>query len=109
MNVSLRPNYFIFMEYLKTGGGSGGSSESPEPLLIRHWSTLLRQNDLQRQIYKFHLGIITCDLSVYTMGHSKVIVSNEKEKSISKLSSLLWLLGLNELSCEPYIYVSWST
>ena len=31
--VSLRPNYFIFMGYLRTGGGSGGSSEPPEPPL----------------------------------------------------------------------------
>ena len=33
--VSMRPNYFMFMGYLKTGGGGGdrgvGSSETPEP------------------------------------------------------------------------------
>ena len=31
--VSLRPNYFIFIGYLKTGGGVVGSSEPPEPTL----------------------------------------------------------------------------
>ena len=33
--VSLRPNYFIFIEYLKNGGGGaeGLSSEPSEPLL----------------------------------------------------------------------------
>ena len=32
--VSLRPNYFIFIGYLKTGGGEeGGSLEPPEPSL----------------------------------------------------------------------------
>ena len=28
--VSVRPNYFIFIGYLKTGGGEGGSSDPPE-------------------------------------------------------------------------------
>ena len=28
---SLRPNYFIFVGYLKTECGEGGSSEAPEP------------------------------------------------------------------------------
>ena len=31
--VSLRPNYFIFIGYLKTGNGGGGSSEPRDPLL----------------------------------------------------------------------------
>ena len=31
--TSLRPNYFIFIGYLKTGGGEGGSNEPPEPPL----------------------------------------------------------------------------
>ena len=39
-SVSLRLNYFIFIGYLKKrrGGGGGGhvSSESPDPLWIRH-------------------------------------------------------------------------
>ena len=35
-NVSLRPNYFIFMGYLKTRVGKCGSSEPPEPPCIRH-------------------------------------------------------------------------
>ena len=32
INISLRPNYFIFIRNIKTGGG-GGSSERPEPPL----------------------------------------------------------------------------
>ena len=31
--VSLRPNYFIFIGYLKKRGGEGVSLESPEPPL----------------------------------------------------------------------------
>ena len=31
--VQLRPNYFIFMVYLKTGTGAGGSSEPLDPPL----------------------------------------------------------------------------
>ena len=31
--VSLRPNYFIFIGYLKMGDKEGGSSEPPEPPL----------------------------------------------------------------------------
>ena len=31
--VSLRPNYFIFIGYLKTEGGEGGLSKPPEPPL----------------------------------------------------------------------------
>ena len=30
-NIPLRPNYFIFIGYLKRGGQGGGSSELPEP------------------------------------------------------------------------------
>ena len=33
LNIPLRPNYFIFIGYLKTGRGKGGSSEPPEPPL----------------------------------------------------------------------------
>ena len=31
--VSLRPDYFIFIGYLKTGGREGGLNEPPEPPL----------------------------------------------------------------------------
>ena len=31
--VSLRPDYFIFIAYLKTGGREGGLNEPPEPPL----------------------------------------------------------------------------
>ena len=37
-------------------------------------------------VYKFasvYLKIITCDLSTFTMDHSKFIVSNQKEESIN--------------------------
>ena len=35
--VQLRQNYFIFLEYLKTGRGlGGGSNEPPAPVWIRH-------------------------------------------------------------------------
>ena len=43
---------------------------------------LVRQNDLQRKKYIFYLEIITCDPSIYTMDHSKFIVSNQKDESI---------------------------
>ena len=33
----LRPNYFIFIRYLKTQGGKGDLSIQPEPLWTRHW------------------------------------------------------------------------
>ena len=33
LNISVRPNYFIFIGYLKTGGGEGGSNEPLEPPL----------------------------------------------------------------------------
>ena len=32
---------------------------------------------------KCNLEVITCDHSIYTMEHSKLIVSNQKEESIS--------------------------
>ena len=32
-NVSLRPNYFIFIEYLQTVGGGGREGGSSEPIL----------------------------------------------------------------------------
>ena len=36
-NNSVRPSYFVFMEYLKTGAGKGGSSEPPlDPPLFDH-------------------------------------------------------------------------
>ena len=34
--VSLRPNHFIFTEYLKTGGGEGVHAYPLNPLWIRH-------------------------------------------------------------------------
>ena len=35
--VSLRPNYFIFMGYLKTGDGEGVLANHLNPLWIFHW------------------------------------------------------------------------
>ena len=35
--VSMRPNYFIFMGYLKTGAGRGVQANLLNPLWIRHW------------------------------------------------------------------------
>ena len=46
--VSLRPNYFIFIGYLNTGGGEGGSSKPLNPLWIRHctltWTLAITMN-----------------------------------------------------------------
>ena len=44
---------------------------------------LLRQNDLWRKKYNFHLETFTYDPSIYTTDHPKFIVSNQKEESIS--------------------------
>ena len=38
--VSGRPNYFISMGQLKTGGGEGVRAKLLNPLWIRHWSTI---------------------------------------------------------------------
>ena len=37
-SLSLRPNYFIFMGYFKTGGGEESSIDPLSPLWIRHWT-----------------------------------------------------------------------
>ena len=35
--VSLRPNYFIFIGYLKTGDGEGVQANPLDPLWVRNW------------------------------------------------------------------------
>ena len=35
--VSVRPNYFIYIEYLKNGGGGGVARSPLNPLWILHW------------------------------------------------------------------------
>ena len=62
-------------------------SEDPDEMLHDvafhpDFHCMLRQNDLQRKKYNFYLEIITCDPSIYTMDHSKFIVSNQKDRSI---------------------------
>ena len=48
---------------------------------------LLRQKNSSEKEVQFCLEIITCDASIYTMDHPKLItctcISNEKEESIS--------------------------
>ena len=48
---------------------------------------LLRKNNLQRKKLQFYLEIITCDPLNYTMDHSKLIASIQKEKFISSFKS----------------------
>ena len=52
--VSLRPNYFIFIGYLKTGGGGGGEGVQAitlNPLWVCHWG--LKQQPIQNLITYF--------------------------------------------------------
>ena len=44
---------------------------------------LLSQNQSSEKVIQFYLKIITCDRLIYTMNHSKPIVSNHKEELIS--------------------------
>ena len=46
---------------------------------------LLRQNDLQRNKLQFYLEIFTCDPLNFTMDHSKLIASIQKEKIINAI------------------------
>ena len=60
--VSLRPNYNIFISYLKTGGQEGGSSDPPEPHLdpplldhIENNCDLIAKQDIKnRTIFSFY-------------------------------------------------------
>ena len=44
---------------------------------------LLRQKQSLEKEIQFHLEVITCYSSIYAMEHPSVIVSNQKEESIS--------------------------
>ena len=41
LNMALRPNHFIFIGYLKNGGGKGVRANPPNPLWIRHWQHII--------------------------------------------------------------------
>ena len=59
----MRPNYFIFMGYIKTGGGEGGSSQPPKPPLhppLQRFNFIFTQ--AQRNIYIENKNVNTLKL-----------------------------------------------
>ena len=65
--VSLRPNYFLFIGYLKTGGGEGGgqglgSSEPPEPHWIRRCNHKVTYNTSNHNTTRHILSKATSSL-----------------------------------------------
>ena len=105
--VSLRPNYFIFIGYLKTRGGQGCSSQHLNPLWIRHWSLytyenredpsampqsvafhqalhcMLRHVQSSGNRMHFNLKILTFNPLIFIINNAKLIVFNQTEESIS--------------------------
>ena len=74
-------------------------SEDPDEMshFICVYTFCIDKSEFQRQI-QFYLEIIMCDPSVYTLGHPKFIVSNQKEEPISEcLIRMLYRTGDNEI------------
>ena len=59
------------------------NSEDPDEVLNGVYTIWSDKTDLQRKKYSYYLEIITCNPWIYTMGHPKLILSNQKEESIS--------------------------
>ena len=55
--VSLRPNYYIFIGYLKTGVGGGGEGGSSEPPLTKY-CVLIYQKPAHQYLHCFQKMII---------------------------------------------------
>ena len=63
--------------------GSLANSEDTDECDISSGSTMFaKTKTIFRERNAFLLEIITCDPSIYTMDHSKCIVSNQKEEFI---------------------------
>ena len=63
------------------------SSEYPDEMLhiaafYQGIQCLLKQNQSSEKEIHFFYKIVTCDPSIYTMEHPKLIASNQKEASI---------------------------
>ena len=64
------------------------NSEDPDEIppnvaFHRGLHCLLSKNDLREKTHNFHLEIITREPLIYAMDHPMLIVSNQKEESIS--------------------------
>ena len=66
---------------------------------------LLRKNNLQRKELQFYLEIITCDPLNYTIDHSKLIASTQKEELISSFKSTSTAKSELHLYNETPIYL----
>ena len=65
------------LEFLSLEGGCTGSSESTLVKMPHYWKSHAAAQIL------FYLENTTCDPFIYTMDHPKLIVSYQKEESIS--------------------------
>ena len=87
--VGAQKNRLIETVLLRTQTVTPKLANSEDPEEMPHYEAfhqglhcLLRQKKSSEKEIHFHLDIITCDPSIYTLDHPKFIVSNQKEESI---------------------------